>query len=469
MLSVLSNGTLSLAEELSRVRQEGDILRGQSAALAEQLRRRRSIEGYFMESFFRLIDRLKENALKRGVFSGLLCCGGRACQVWRRSQPATRMTAWRWLWRRKVVQLWRHAANISAREALAQRHEEEIASARSEIAKLEQQLSEERERCYRMSQAFSRERLKTEELQEELQTRNDDMNQEVAKFRMSLKDAFQRQFGADEKARQQEARIGELTGDLERTRAELSDLEEESHKVVDDLQRSEERAATFERQLKMVTGELSLVDGIVGQLSGARDKGIQRFFEKYNMPVVIVALFRKVLDLQHRLREGLGEPSGRPKSHVEQEIRRRMILNPEGLVSRSDLEAYIHGLRLCPAEPGMVTQVILGIVGLDLGSETCHADRFCALLGAPPPLAILTLGSGVWNLEVGSTSGGISAYGGRRTLNAAKRAQHRRHTVQQGIGLPGYPDQLPGFAEGDKEACDNMRLPVRKRRSSSTN
>jgi len=64
-------------------------------------------------------------------------------------------------------------------------------------------------------------------------------------------------------------------------------------------------------------------------------------------------------------------------------------VHPGGAVSRHELERYIESLQLnFPA--AMTTQVVLALLDLDLGAESCDTARFARTLVTPPPTASFT-------------------------------------------------------------------------------
>ncbi|CAJ1397326.1 unnamed protein product [Effrenium voratum] len=68
---------------------------------------------------------------------------------------------------------------------------------------------------------------------------------------------------------------------------------------------------------------------------------------------------------------------------MESEVRQ---FAPHERVSRCTLQSYLEGINFEQVAASMVAQVILALLGLDLGEASCEAPRFAALLARPPAL-----------------------------------------------------------------------------------
>eukprot|EP00928_Gymnodinium_smaydae_P062207 TRINITY_DN4611_c0_g5_i1.p1 TRINITY_DN4611_c0_g5~~TRINITY_DN4611_c0_g5_i1.p1 ORF type:complete len:607 (+),score=125.08 TRINITY_DN4611_c0_g5_i1:60-1823(+) len=185
-----------------------------------------------------------------------------------------------------------------------------------------------------------------------------------------------------------------------------------------------------------LSGESSVIDlargddvASVGRRGGGAGTQYRGGSERSDVPSVLLALFRKVLELQSWCRvlgssgtsaRGLSpsRSNGRPSSGtrtagsdrgtagacgggggrsggafqwpgcfpprggnlVEEEVRNHLCCHGGRSVSRHELQAYIDSLQLAHVASAMVTQVILTVAGIDLGDGACSAAKFAAAL-----------------------------------------------------------------------------------------
>merc|ERR1712232_937810 len=80
---------------------------------------------------------------------------------------------------------------------------------------------------------------------------------------------------------------------------------------------------------------------------------------------------------------------------LEAEVRQHMSLSGQH-VTRQGLQVYVEGLRLMWVTAGMVTQVVLALLNLDLGDSPCEVSRFVGMLQSPPPWEELDFATALW-------------------------------------------------------------------------
>ncbi|CAE8654553.1 unnamed protein product, partial [Polarella glacialis] len=212
--------------------------------------------------------------------------------------------------------------------------------------------------------------------------------------------------------------------------------------------------------------------------------GLRRFFQHYNLPKVLLCLFRKVLELQNQLRTtrtglmangshaslslggggstpsapGLsGSPSGSPGgSLLEGEVKQQLSLHGDGRsVSRRALQSYVEGLHLEVAS-SMVAQVVPTLLGLDMG-ETCDAKRFASLLASPPPWEQLDFATALWG-AAGEPAANVVQQHRKKELQKSKSVE------RQGFSRASSSGSLGSSCRGPRTptaACSPRRSPVR--------
>merc|ERR1712157_415542 len=74
--------------------------------------------------------------------------------------------------------------------------------------------------------------------------------------------------------------------------------------------------------------------------------------------------------------------SGSSGSSVVVEVRDHVCVHTDGAVTRHELERYVEELNL-NFSAAMTTQVVLAVLGLDVGGDHCNATRFARTLCTP--------------------------------------------------------------------------------------
>jgi len=427
MLSVLRNGTLHLSEELSSARDEASRLRTENLALLQRLDRSEGATSWQLAFAWRSLAEQRNKALKQAAFLAFQSCRAR-CLAWRGSGAASsgRGGAWHWLWHRKLFSVWRRVAHLGCRAALTEQ-------SRAQTCRTVEHFTEVQRRNQDLETLLACERRRILELQEAL----GQAQTQVSELQATLKDCYVRQF---EEAQQREALENQceaLTRDVQRLRSERERLGQEVSQRRDELARSEARHAQRELRLYEASGELSLAEEVIDDITSSRCSGLRRFFERYDLPKVLTCLFCKVVELQGQLRARSPGAAPAPAAlAVEAEIRQHLNLHREGAVSRHALQAYVEALHLPHASSAMVTQVVLALLGLNLGEGFCDVLRFTGLLLDPPPWEKLEFATALWG-AVGESAATIVM-------------QHRRsmsRNPSQGSGVVGV-QRRPSGASG---------------------
>lgn len=415
MLSVLSNGTLHLSEELSNCRQEVIRLRGENATLAFQLHKHRASTVKRLHDVWVALSGQSDIVLLRSTFMALVHNRTRSQVCFRlwsgpenSKQTRCRDSAWAWLWRRKVFSVWRRVTHLNVREELERRHKATHGEKDAEASHRSIIMEDIRQRNHDLESLLACERNRVASLEVLLMK----ATQQVQELQATLKESYVKQFEAAQQREKMEGHFTTLLEDLNRLRQEREVLSHEAATKTEELSRSAALHAERELRLLEASGELSLAEEVIDDIAGTRCSGLQRFFERYNLPRVLISLFRKVLELTAHVRltkaiasggsaGGPNSPSptsklgGAAPGSLESEVR-RMSLTGDGRVSRSAFASYIDSLHLDNVSAAMVAQVVLALLGLDLGDGSCDSNRFLALLVSSPPWEQLDFATALW-------------------------------------------------------------------------
>eukprot|EP00929_Paragymnodinium_shiwhaense_P089671 TRINITY_DN49816_c0_g1_i1.p1 TRINITY_DN49816_c0_g1~~TRINITY_DN49816_c0_g1_i1.p1 ORF type:complete len:521 (-),score=118.69 TRINITY_DN49816_c0_g1_i1:129-1691(-) len=511
MLSVLTSSTVRLEKELSNSQKEGLRLRSQNSSLRDALDRRTGYLVRQVASAWNLVTLQEKFALMRMAFLGLAHCRHHSRTYWssskavRRRSQTTPPPAWIWLWRRKVLRLWRRCVDLE-RLGQLRLNKEEAASAHAAIVC---RLESEREDLRLRLEAKDRQLDAERERSSGLETLLAEAREQVAGLQGNLKESYVRQF---EDARQKQVlqeHVSALLQDVEQTREQKRVCSEEVIRHREQLAKQQALRAHHEKQLEEATGELSLAEEVIDDITSSKCVGLRRFFENYNIPSVLLALFRRTMELQGQLRvllppgpqptlaavslraggsqgirsslsrgslcsSGAEQHVASPSNHspmspatataltaaclqslLDGEVREHVSLQADGRVSRNGLQVYVESLKLARVSPTMVTQVVLALLGLKLGDGSCEAARFTELLLSPPAWQHLDFATALWG-AVGepaaavvqqhrrSRSGGVAA--GCRA--AAASAQVRAASPK----APTAPGRLAAAKSRQQEA-----------------
>lgn len=510
MLSVLSSGTLHLSEELGASRLELQKLRSEREQLLDALDRRQGHHLRRVEASLQGLASLHDGVLVRRVFMALRGCRQeRLLQLWRPSMGRTnsrrtsifveedsptkaaspmsdgggsgsavfpmvvavtsprrlappsageRNSAWLWLWRRKLLCVWRRATHLERlankqadRQTVAAKSDAECGGLMRQVLQLQHRIGE-------LEARLASERQRGLELEGSVA----EMRATANDLRKALREAYEMQF--QEASRSE--RLSQQCEDLAEEKMHIEDLRQNMTLTMarhqDELARSEVLAAEREQRLAEASDELCLAEEVIDDIASSKCIGLRRFFERYNLPAVVVGLFRKVLELQAQLRmagggnSARGHPSSSPSARgggsrtpggcsssplsgspsaspaspqhasasafppssptvrasaasplptfsaasaavsLEAEVRYHMCLRGEGVVSRNELQTYVESLHLNRVSSAMVSQVVLALLGLDLGEQLCEASRMVALLAEPPAWERLAFATSLW-------------------------------------------------------------------------
>merc|ERR1719379_2295578 len=163
---------------------------------------------------------------------------------------------------------------------------------------------------------------------------------QVTDLQATLKDSFVRQFEETQRRREWEERAAQLEDELSDARNESDEMRKAHDAKHEELQRSETRRAHSEARLFEASGELSLADELLYDMRGAKWSGLRRFFEKYDLPAVTVALFRKVVELQEQLH--------RVASRASKSVRDGSGEGMDSLSTTSVVGGGLAGVSPCP-------------------------------------------------------------------------------------------------------------------------
>eukprot|EP00927_Polykrikos_kofoidii_P046952 TRINITY_DN41059_c0_g1_i1.p1 TRINITY_DN41059_c0_g1~~TRINITY_DN41059_c0_g1_i1.p1 ORF type:complete len:493 (-),score=82.22 TRINITY_DN41059_c0_g1_i1:56-1534(-) len=451
MLSVLSSGTMCLTEELGHARRVTHRLQFENTQLLDQINTKKNHLTRHIESIWRSVAMQQDSILLRMAFVGLQT-GRRYTQTWRRrpassetgAQVSQRSSAWLWLWRRKLFSLWRRAAHVIQREEVRHSQEQRESDHSAKVRCLEINMDALLKQVQELSAELTRERTHSDELEETLE----EARAQIGDLQRTLKASYVLQFEVTQQHQDLDSRVSALLKDLQQLRADRQAMEDKMSRSDKELARAQ--ALCDEREMRIVntSEKLSLAEEIIDDIVSSKCVGLQRFFEHYNLPLVVVSLFRRTIEMQAQLRikscsatpgsptrandisagsptragnvgssflsgcdagesysprPGLsvGSPGGpSTATTLEAELRQHLGLHGDGLVSRHALQTYVEGFRLTHVSPAMVTQVVLALLGLNLGESTCEMTRFISALLSPPPWEQLDIATSLWGASV---------------------------------------------------------------------
>jgi len=292
----------------------------------------------------------------------------------------------------------------------------------------------------------------------ELEAALGEANSKISKLETALRESYTKQFQDEQdrdalkhhfttaldELRELKSRNSELGWELDNHRAE----------TMREVRLHDERRD----RLSEACGELSMAREALADVTSSKRTGLQRFFAKYDLPGVLIALFHKVLDLQGQLRckaastysptspksprvsisFSQSSASSSALSCCEVEVRDHLCMHRSGVVSRHQLQTYIEGLHLSTVSPAMAAQVIIMLLDLDVGGELCDAARFVQILASPPnweDIDILTTLVGVF--EQPSTLRRRSSFGSE-SPSSPTRCRRRTWTSADTKRLQGF-------------------------------
>ncbi|CAE7721154.1 Scn10a [Symbiodinium sp. CCMP2592] len=290
---------------------------------------------------------------------------------------------------------------------------------------------------------------------QELETELSCCKEQVKELQRTLKESYVQQFEASQKREELESHFSKLVEELHRMKADKEGLEGQIPQLRKDLKEARALNADQESQLVEATGELSLAEEVIDDITSSKLVGLRRFFEHYNLPAVCLSLFRKVVELQHQLRtrSRLSQTSLASETPRSPRVERTRAIESEvrqlgAALTRCSLQGYVEGLNVDQVTSSMVVQVVLALLGLDLGRAPCDAARFVSLLAAPPAWEQLDFATALWGsagepaaavvqqhrarLAVLSSQGGASVQSSSKLSPRHGSLEERRR--DQGVG-----------------------------------
>jgi len=296
---------------------------------------------------------------------------------------------------------------------------------------------------------------------DELQAALDDARAQISELQATLKDTYMAQFEEAQKRQSVEQRYSALIGDVQPMRTEREGLLKMLDENRKEIAEQRNLAQMREKRLHETSGELSRAEHVIDGITNQKCIGTQRFFERYNLPGVLLSLFRKTLELHGQLRSKSGllhkdsvsslgsggqgllvrspcspcsggstpsSPTSSPTAKgscmiCSAEVRSALSLHKDGAVSRHVLQSFIEGLHLTQVSAPMATQVLLALLDLDLGAAPCDVSHFAAALASPPAWESSRLAKATW----GSIGEPIAA--------AAEAQQARRRSTTSGKAI----------------------------------
>jgi len=423
MLSVLSSGTLQLSEELCQAREEAHRLISERQEALVVLRRSKAHFQTQIGNVSRLFEVRDSFNLKRTAFLGFLGLRAhvqllpfrRKCDV----AETSRRSAWVWLWRKKVLCLWHRATSLSYREQMLAAHIQEVAACREQQDRISGHLSAARADAKHLEKMLSCERQRANQLEADLAK----AKVQISDLKATLKDAYVRQFEESQQRQTMEEKLSSVVGEMRQMRKDRDDLLDVVEQKRKEIAESEDLHQLRELRLHEASGELSLAEVVIDDITSSKWTGMQRFFEKHDLTGVLAALFRKLIELHGSLRirqaGGLSrQPSltsiGSPRSphpssptaspkgtktaavSLAAEVRNALSLHKEGTFSKHALLAYIESFHLTQVSAPMVVQVLLAILDVDLADGRCDVSRFIAALNSPPAWGTTHLAKDLW-------------------------------------------------------------------------
>ncbi|CAJ1397325.1 unnamed protein product [Effrenium voratum] len=173
--TMLENGFSSAEQyvpDRNRTRQELVSARSETADLARRLSNRRWRMTLHLESGWDVLRKHHERWLLSVAFHAF---GAARQVVWRRTPDSRddrtsrgRVAAWQWLWRKKVVSLWRRATGLSQRDRLREDQEAQLGHHRSSIWELQECVERLHGRRVDINSLLQSERARVQELESEL-------------------------------------------------------------------------------------------------------------------------------------------------------------------------------------------------------------------------------------------------------------------------------------------------------------
>lgn len=483
MLSVLSSGTLSLSEELQRLRLETHALRSENSHLLENIHVRRGRFFTQMDWAWADFGGRSDQQLVRGVFAAFadnrsrgqvlrLPANGRAESGGLVPHSNRRCSAWLWLWKRKLLSSWRRALEVERRRDTERRHREEVSEVQGELQRCQAVLASVQLEHEAVCRDLVSERQRVSQLEASL----GEAETTVSELKGTLKDSYMRQFEEAHQRQALEQRFSTVVGENAQMRVQRSSLNGELDTKREELLRAEALQNEREQRLVEASGELSLAEEVIDDITSSKCQGLRRFFERYNLPVVLMALFRKVVELNAKAHSNgsmmhaasnaslasgnseclsprigtRGSLSLLARDPLEFEVKHNMSTN--GLLSKCALQAYIEGLHLGQAcTTAMVTQVILGLLDINLGEGHVEPKRFAMLLSSPPPWEQLDFATALWG-AVGEP--------------AAVVQQHRRSSALKGLTGSGVAN-ASGPRASVRSPPGSPHASLRQRRATS--
>eukprot|EP00928_Gymnodinium_smaydae_P064128 TRINITY_DN47542_c0_g1_i1.p1 TRINITY_DN47542_c0_g1~~TRINITY_DN47542_c0_g1_i1.p1 ORF type:complete len:428 (-),score=36.01 TRINITY_DN47542_c0_g1_i1:153-1436(-) len=301
----------------------------------------------------------------------------------------------------KGFRIWWNAVECKRKECLERRHKDEL----DHVGEL---LAMARRREQDLLSSLEQERTRRSELETNLQ----ESTTRIGELERTLKDVYKHQFEEMAQKSNLEQQYSTLVRDYRALKSERDLYEGQAVASRTGLGNAAEANAALKHQLSLASLDISQAGEMIEHMHASKLKGMGRFFEKYDLPAVVLALFRKVAELQgyihgchsdstwdsHRSSSNLRDLDSSSATRPLEALRQYLKVHGGSSVPRSILQSYIEQLCLTKVSSAMASQVILALLGLDTVSEPCSPSRFVTLLACPP----------AWQqLEVSSFSCGL--------------------------------------------------------------
>jgi len=379
-----------------------------------------------------------------------------------------RRSAWLWLRKRGLIKLWHRVTLQEQKDEVLRKHTDEVTQCRAELERVTSDLDDTKSRLSEKNDIAVRELANAERLRSELQQSRG----QVAEMQANMKDCYVRQFEEVVERQGAEEALAELTKVTEHLRSENERLQQTLSLREEEITENMATIAERERQLCDARGELAAAETVINDVSRSKCEGLKRFFEKHDLAAVILALLRKILQLQRKAREGPGSAFASAKSlrasfssretltgvdeatsstsslniskeegsqrislsqsvidlSLESEIRKGMLGHGGNKISRTGFQSYVESLNLTHVSSSMVVQTVLLLLGIDLSEACCDVSRFAALLALAPSWGGLDFATSQWGAVSESAAACVSA--------------RRRSSISVRMGTPGHRNSV---------------------------
>lgn len=437
MLSLLSSGTLQLSDEVTNLRQDAHRLISEKTQVLDLMARRKRKFHQHMLTVAAMHSGREDFLLMRTAFLGMLGCRTHVQVHRRKTDKATsgKRSAWLWLWKKKLLCLWRRVVLTSCREEMAAAHATEVSACRAEISELQKAVQVSEGTISNVEKLLRAEKERVASLEAALAQSQAQVKEQQA----TLKEAYVHQFEEVQLRQGVEQRLSSVIFDVSNVRNERNTLQTTLEQKCKEIADHEELHQLRDVRLHEASGELSLAEVVIDDITSTKCVGTKRFFERYNLPGVLVSLFRKTIELKSLQRDGSvtrrlsvsstgsapASPGASPSSKksasasLAADVRSALGLQKNCNFSKRALHTYVESLHLTQVSTAMTTQVLLALLGLNLGDGPCDVSRFVAALASPPAWEDSELAAALFG-QLGEPAASIVSLSRNRSRGRAK-------------------------------------------------